>query len=252
MSRRNGETTNRRDPRLVASSAPRLRPIRFVYFDLDDTLLDHRAAERAALADCCAAFADHFDGHDLAAVQETYHQYNAPLWTQYAAGEIGREDVQRLRFERLCASLGLGLDARELGEAYMARYARHWRWTAGAEAAFEAIAARFPVGLLTNGFAEAQHAKLDRFPALRERAVAIVVSEEVGVMKPHPRIFRHATERAGVEPGAILYVGDSLRSDVEGGRAAGWQVAWFRGNPALRDDVLAFDDWDTLLDRLEP
>lgn len=223
---------------------------RFVYFDLDDTLLDHRAAERAALADCCRTFSSHFGGHEVEAVQETYHRHNAPLWTRYAEGEIGREDVQRLRFEGLCEALGLSLDARELGEAYMTRYAERWRWMDGAEAAFRAIAERFPVGLLTNGFAEAQHAKLDRFPTLRERSAAIVVSEEVGVMKPHPRIFRHATELAGVAPEEVLYVGDSLHSDVEGGRAAGWQVAWFRGDPAIREDVLAFEDWDVLLNRL--
>lgn len=225
--------------------------IRFVYFDLDDTLLDHRAAEKAALADCCAEFPG-FNGHELGHVQETYHRHNVPLWKQYAAGELGRDDVQRLRFERLCESLSLDLDAHTLGDAYMQRYARHWQWIDGAETAFRAVAERFPVGVLTNGFADAQHAKLDRFPVLRERSDALVVSEEVGAMKPHPRIFAHATDLTGVESEEILYVGDSLHSDVEGGRAAGWQVAWFRGDASVRDDVLAFDDWDTLLGRLEP
>ena len=224
--------------------------VRFVYFDLDDTLLDHRAAERAALADCCADD-EHFADHALEHVQETYHRHNVPLWKQYAAGEIGRADVQRLRFERLCETLDVDLDADALGEAYMQHYARRWQWMDGAEAAFRTVAERFPVGILTNGFADAQHAKLDRFPILRERSAAIVVSEEVGAMKPQPAIFAHATEQAGVAPSEILYVGDSLHSDVEGGRAAGWQVAWFRGDESVRDDVLAFDDWDLLLDRLK-
>ncbi len=220
--------------------------VRFVYFDLDDTLLDHRAAERAALADCCAAFASPFAGHAPETVQEVYHAHNAPLWTQYAAGEIGREDVQRLRFERLCDALALDLDPADLGAAYLGRYAAHWRWMPGAEEAFHAVAAHLPVGLLTNGFAEVQRAKLDRFPALRDRAAAVVVSEEVGAMKPHPAIFAHAAEAAGVAPEDILYVGDSLHSDVEGGLAAGWQVAWFRGT-AGRAGVLVFDAWTTLV-----
>ncbi len=202
----------------------------FVYFDLDDTLLDHRGAERAALADCHARFADGLGRHPVEHVQATYHAHNVPLWKQYATGEIGRRDVERLRFERTLVALGSGLDAEEVGRHYMARYAEHWRWTDGAERAFHAVADRLPVGLLTNGFVEVQRAKLARFPALLERAAAVVVSEEVGVMKPHPRIFAHATERAGVEPAEILYVGDSLSSDVEGGLAAGWRVAWYGGD----------------------
>ncbi len=223
----------------------------FVYFDLDDTLLDHRAAERAALADCVADFAAHFDGHDLAHVQETYHAGNWPLWRDYGQGLLGKTDLQRLRFERLLNALAVEhLDADEFGAHYLDCYARHWTWTPGAEAAFHAVAERFPVGLLTNGFTEVQHAKLDRFPALRERARAVVISEEVGVMKPNAGIFRHATEAAGVEPGAVLYVGDSLHSDVEGGRGFGWSVAWYRGRAGVRDDVFVFDDWGALLARL--
>ncbi len=231
----------------IYSQRTTLMSPRFVYFDLDDTLLDHRAAERAALADCCAAFAG-FERHAADVVQATYHAHNAPLWRQYAAGEIGREDVQRLRFERLCQALALDLDPAALGAAYLDRYAERWTWMPGAEAAFLAIAERLPVGLLTNGFAEVQHAKLDRFPALRERAAAVVVSEEVGVMKPHPAIFAHATEAAGVAAGEILYVGDSLHSDVEGGLAAGWQVAWFRGD--AHPEVFVFDDWSALTEAL--
>jgi HAD superfamily hydrolase (TIGR01549 family) len=226
--------------------------VRFVYFDLDDTLLDHRAAERAALADCHTRFADHFDGHDLAEVQATYHTGNVPLWRRYAAGELDRDDVQRLRFEALVDALDLGLDPHTLGEAYLACYGQRWRWIEGAEVAFHAVADRYPVGLLTNGFADQQRGKLARFPVLRERSRAVVISEEVGVMKPHPAIFRHAAAEAGVQPEQILYVGDSLHSDVEGGLGAGWRVAWYRGEPgpAAERGAFAFSDWGVLLTAL--
>ena len=226
--------------------------VRFVYFDLDDTLLNHRAAERAALADCTRDFEHHFSSHTIEHIQETYHAHNGPLWRDYGAGRIGREELKRLRFERLLHTLNINnASSEEIGTHYLACYANHWRWLDGAERAFHAVADRVPVGILTNGFAEIQHAKLERFPVLRERTARIVISEEIGVMKPDPAIFAHATESAGVSPEQILYVGDSLHSDVEGGRGFGWQVAWFRGDRALRDDVLVFDDWQVLLKRLD-
>jgi len=222
--------------------------IRFVYFDLDDTLLDHRKAEKAALADCLEHFPEHLGGHSLVHIQETYHAHNAPLWREYGAGVITKQDLKRLRFEHLLAALQVDTITPEmLGEHYMNRYAHHWSWLEGAEAAFHAIVDRFPVGILTNGFKEIQHAKLDRFPSLRERAASIVISEEVGVMKPDPAIFAHAAEMAGTPPEEILYVGDSLHSDVEGGRNSRWQVAWFRGEQGLRDDVQVFGKWEELV-----
>ena len=226
--------------------------IRFVYFDLDDTLLDHRHAERCALADVVGRHADAFAGVDLATIQEQYHAHNVPLWRSYSLGEIEKADLRRLRFERLLDGLGLELDPDETGAVYMQCYHDHWTYIDGARDAFEAVANRYPVGILTNGFAEVQHAKLDRFPILRARSRAVVISEEVGYMKPHPKLFAHATALAGCDPASILYVGDSYHSDVAGGRASGWQVAWYRPGPtdAPPDGVFCFDQWDALLDRL--
>ena len=51
--------------------------------------------------------------------------------------------------------------------------------------------------------------------------LAIIDSGVVGVSKPQAEIFRHALEPIGVEPEGAVYVGDTLRYDVRGARAAG-------------------------------
>ncbi len=48
-----------------------------------------------------------------------------------------------------------------------------------------------------------------------------VTSGEVGVEKPHPKIFQEALSRACVEPHEAMHVGDQLSSDIEGARAVG-------------------------------
>jgi HAD superfamily hydrolase (TIGR01549 family) len=50
---------------------------------------------------------------------------------------------------------------------------------------------------------------------------AIVLSYEVGSVKPEPEIYREALARLGVEAGDAMMVGDSLLADVHGARAAG-------------------------------
>jgi HAD superfamily hydrolase (TIGR01509 family) len=61
---------------------------------------------------------------------------------------------------------------------------------------------------------------------------AVVVSQRVGTIKPHPAIFAAARAALGdPDPRAILHVGDDWAADVEGARAAGWQVAYVRSRP---------------------
>jgi len=51
--------------------------------------------------------------------------------------------------------------------------------------------------------------------------LAIIDSGVVGVSKPAAEIFRHALDPIGVAPERALYVGDTVRYDVRGARAAG-------------------------------
>ena len=230
---------------------------RLVVFDLDDTLLDHRAAERAALADVHRMHAGHLGQHDLAHVQATYHACNVPLWRDFGRGEITSDALKRLRAERLVEALACSLDPETFSRDYLARYARHWRWADGARAAFHAVADAVPVGILTNGFSEQQRGKLAALPEIAERAAFVVISEEVGVMKPDPRLFEHVRQRAAdaleadVDAADLLYVGDSYHSDVVGGTGAGWPVAWIRGDAERAPEgTVVFDDWHELLTRL--
>ena len=58
----------------------------------------------------------------------------------------------------------------------------------------------------------------------------IVVSQRVGVIKPHPAIFAAAASALALPPGQLLHVGDDWAADVVGGRSAGWHVAYLRGH----------------------
>ena len=199
----------------------------FVYFDLDDTILDHRKAEKSALADLKTTYTQ-FAGIDQQTIDDAYHAGNVVLWNQYSMGEVTKEQLRRRRFEMLFSTLNIeALDPDEVSFHYMDRYTNYWDYIEGAREAFFAIAKRYPVGILTNGFAKTQHAKLAQFAEMRDRLAACVISEEFGYMKPHPKLFEYASEQANTSPDDIVYVGDSMFSDVEGGQRAGWTVIWY-------------------------
>ena len=66
----------------------------------------------------------------------------------------------------------------------------------------------------------------------------VLLSGELGLSKPHPAIFAAAAERLGIEPGAILHIGDDPEADWHGARSAGFQVFELdRPRCTLRDAI---------------
>jgi HAD superfamily hydrolase (TIGR01509 family) len=97
----------------------------------------------------------------------------------------------------------------------------------------EALAERHAIGILSNWpFA----ATIDRYVEAMGWTPfigAIVVSQRVGVIKPHPAIFAAARRALGdPPPDAILHVGDDWAADVVGAARAGWRVAYVDRRPA--------------------
>jgi HAD superfamily hydrolase (TIGR01509 family) len=63
-----------------------------------------------------------------------------------------------------------------------------------------------------------------------ELLTAVVVSQRVGVIKPHPAIFGAAAEALALPPGRLLHIGDDWAADVVGANRAGWRVGYLRGH----------------------
>ncbi len=122
------------------------------------------------------------------------------------------------------------------------------------------LAPEYRLGILSNWPLAATIDRYAEAAGWLPHLAAIVVSERVGAIKPHPAIFRAAEVALGgageppLDPGSILHVGDDWAADVVGATAAGWRVAYLRSRPA--DSPLPSSDPDgdlapdLLLDRL--
>ncbi len=80
---------------------------------------------------------------------------------------------------------------------------------------------------------------------------ATVYADEAGARKPAPEPFLAACRALGVEPAAVLFVGDDLVRDVQGAAAVGMttvQALWFRADdiPEIEPDFQAFTAMDVL------
>lgn len=225
---------------------------KFIYFDLDDTLLDHKRAEQLALKNVHSQFGIFREiiTEDLV---RTYGDVNSKQWQLYSRNEVSREQLQRNRFEITLKHLDLDVSRyEEIGSYYLQQYRNHWDWIEGAKSVFEKICRNHSVGILTNGFAETQRRKFEEF-GFYETVRHLVISEDVGWLKPDPRIFEHATSITGFEPHEILYIGDSYSSDIAGGSEFGWNTAWYTADNNKEKNGKAdfvFSDFKELLELL--
>ena len=228
----------------------------FVYFDLDNTLLNHSSAEENAQRVTYQSYPE-LQKVPLDDWLQTYKAVNHLLWERYQKDEIDRHQLQHSRFYDTMNQLNLDTGSSdEIGSAYMMNYRNHWVWVEGAEEALERVSRKFKTGIITNGFKETQEKKFE-FMELNRFCNTFLISEDVGKMKPHPAVFDKASEMAGVERKKILYVGDSYTSDIEGGSNAGWSTAWYTGFETESSDEkkqkasVTFRDFRTLTDLLD-
>ncbi len=126
---------------------------------------------------------------------------------------------------------------------------------AGMQDVVAGVAARHPIGLITNGPSDIQRLKLEQ-SGLTGAFGCEVISGELGVGKPDPSVFHGVLEGLAAEPSASVMVGDSWERDVLGGLHAGMSAVWIAGGRAVpehRPGVVVVDsvlDLPAALDRL--
>jgi len=82
------------------------------------------------------------------------------------------------------------------------------------------------LGMITNGFAETHRGKIASLE-LADAFDELFFADEVGMVKPDPRIFLRMCERLGVEPQRAAMVGDRFDRDISGAQEAGLRTVWF-------------------------
>ena len=90
----------------------------------------------------------------------------------------------------------------------------------------EALRARVPIGLCSNFSDSATAQRVLNEAGIADHFEAVVISEDVGLRKPHAGIFEVVVDQLGVTPANTLHVGDNLEADVAGAHSLGMQSAW--------------------------
>lgn len=210
--------------------------VRAVLFDLDDTLVDHQHANRAAVT----GVRDRFRALQDVPLDDLIAENTRLLDHLHRAVALGTLAVDAARVERYrglfaYAGANADADAADAARTHRALYYKHRRRVAGALELLRALSPRVRIAVVTNNTLAEQREKLSTF-GLAEHVAALVTSEEIGVAKPDPRIFGAALARVECAANDAVMIGDSLDNDVGGALAAGIAAIWFdrSGAPSRR------------------
>ena len=225
-----------------------------IFFDLDDTILAEDAVSERCWRQVCDTFASRIaalgvDAADmLVSLRDVRHWYwSDPDRSRKPGLSLGRirSKIVALAFDKLGVTGDSAL-ALDMGDAYHTLKSAKSTTPELLPGALDTIhyfrRQGVKLGLITNGDAQGQRAKIDRFnlDALFE---SVVVEGEFGVGKPDAPVFQHSLAALKVHPSQTWMVGDNLRGDIGGAQALGIYGVWvdFRGKGLPQDSPVRPD-----------
>ncbi len=193
------------------------KPYKLILWDLDNTLFDFDKAEEIALE---YAMQKHGLVYDPNETLKAFRVVNDRRWRGFEKNLFTKDEVLVGRFEEFFEDERV--DSRALNADYLWSLGQHKAVYPDAERVVRELHTRGCIqSIVTNGAKEVQDVCYYNSP-IASLIKAIVISEEVGVAKPDPKIFEIACQLSGwLDKKSTLVVGDSLSSDIAGGQAYG-------------------------------
>jgi len=188
-----------------------------ILMDIDNTLLDFHAGTKESLISLLAGF-----GLELTQEREArFHVINDKLWTAYEHGEIPKSAIFERRFAEFLGEMGIETNPLEANEIYARGLQQSAVLMPGCMELLNALNGRCRLFAVTNGVVTTQTPRLEKagFGPYFEQ---IFISEAMGCKKPEKEFFDKCFDAIGpVDKSRCIILGDSLTSDMQGGRNAG-------------------------------
>lgn len=196
---------------------------KIVFLDLDDTLFDFHRAEDQALRLTLTELGINVTDEIVA----LYSRINESCWKKLEKGEMTRVQVLGGRFAMLFEALGVLGDPEKTWKLYERNISEQSFMLDGAIELLDELSEKYDLYGASNGTASVQDRRIEK-SGIARYFKDIFISQRVGFDKPDVRFFEVAFEKAGVtDMKDCVMIGDSLTSDIKGGKNAGITTLWY-------------------------
>ena len=203
--------------------------IQHIFFDLDNTLWDHRKNAYLTLKEIFKR--EEITEKFSIGFEEFHTEYftiNEKLWAQIRDGEIDKEYLRKHRFYD--SFLFFGVDDFELSQVFENQFLdviiNYNDLVPGAFEILEYLSDKnYDLHILSNGFQEVTHKKCE-LSGIKNYFKTITSADEINIRKPHPEVYDYALKKANAQKENSMMIGDDWIADVEGGKAFGLEVVF--------------------------
>lgn len=204
-----------------------------IFFDLDHTIWDFDKNAEETLHELYLSYSLQELGlSSVHSFVEHYTYHNHALWASYHLGHITKEELRESRFKNTFEAMGVCADQIpvDFEDVYLHTCSTKTNLFPQAHETLSYLCSKYKLHLITNGFREQAQLKIKQ-SNLGQYFETIVISENVGVNKPHKDIFQYALNGAGALKEESVMIGDSIEADIRGAMDFGMDAIYF--NPAL-------------------
>ncbi|MFW9903645.1 MAG: HAD family hydrolase [Candidatus Thorarchaeota archaeon] len=198
--------------------------IKGVVFDIDGTLLNHEQALERALTNFYSLMKKSIPHSRFNEFFLTWKENTVKYINEYLSGRLSFQQQRILRVQSVFNKWEYPLTsdkAMELFKIYLNEYENNWSLYEDVVPCLTRLQ-HFPLGVISDGDGEQQRKKL-AFTGIDSYFRSIIISGEVGLQKPHPKLFRKSANELNLSLDEILYIGDQLEKDALGAHSAGMQ-----------------------------
>lgn len=195
-----------------------------LFFDLDHTLWDFDANSKLSLQKIYDELELKEKGvHDFERFYRSYLHHNNVLWDRYRKKQMKQEELRWRRMWRTLLDFKIGSEklAREIAVLYLNDLPkRNILFPDTIEVLTYLKEAGYQLHVITNGFDEVQHSKINN-SGLTGYFTEVITSQGANCLKPDKEIFEYALQKAGAEPESSIMLGDNIEVDIRGAMNAG-------------------------------
>lgn len=199
-----------------------------IFFDLDDTLWDTIGNSRKTLEELYDEYEINRFYPTFIEFYEVYYNNTVSIWDQYSRGLIDKETLIRERFRFPFRQFSEMTDrkADEMNRDFFKQVEKKTGLIDGAIDLLDYLHPKYKMHIISNGFSEIQDNKINN-SGLGGYFEHVVLSDVIGVNKPHPKIYHYLLTTARVKPEEVIMIGDNIKTDIAGAQGVGIEQIWF-------------------------